>query len=643
MKPFEKLLSPKKIGSMEVPNRMVVTAAVTLTCDKHGYATENFIGYYEAKAKGGWGLIVVEDCAVAPSGKSFKLVPGLWEDGQICGHAELTRRVHRYGAKVMAQIYHCGRQTTPANIHGESPLAPTRIIDPRTGAMPREMSTDEVIAMVGKFGDAAYRAKLAGYDGVEIHGGHGYLVNEFFSHYSNKRVDQYGGNILNRCRFAQEIIRDIKGKCGEEFVVGIRISADEFVPGGLTIEDSKVIARLLEENRLDVINVSVAVNGSVQNVAAPAAVRHGVYTSLAADIKMAVNIPVIGLGRINDPFLADSVLSTGKCDFVGMLRASMADPEMPNKVKEGRIEDIITCIGCLIGCSGQLAKGQPAACIFNPAMGRETKMAIKEAKVKKSVIVVGGGVGGMAAAITAARCGHTVTLIEKGNRLGGQFYYAAIPPEKGEISAYIVQQHTQLKKLGIQILMDTEATSDLLDAMSPDIVIVATGGKPVIPPIPGSDKKHVFTALQVLEGVNLLGKRCVVIGGGLVGSETTHHLMYHGYQVNGIVEMLPVIMSDMPNNPKHFLLQDFKAASLNIYTSTLAKEIQDDALVVVKDGIELRIEADFIVAATGSKPDDKLASELESKPYKVITIGDAVQVRRAYEAIREGYEVALAL
>ena len=642
---MKQVLKPLQIGKgkLELANRFVATAAVTLTCDEKGYPTENFYSYYEGKAEGGWGLIIIEDTAVDKYGRSFTKVPGLWEDGQGDAMRELTRRVHRYDSKIFVQLYHAGRQTMPEAIWGESTTAPSRIIDPNTRAIPRAMTTQEVEAQVVKFAEAAYRAKQAGFDGVEVHAGHGYLVNEFLSHYSNKRVDKYGGNILNRCRFPLEILREIKKQCGEEFPVSMRISADEMVPGGITIEDAKVIAMLLEENGLDLINVSVAVNASVQKVTPPAAVRHGVYTDLASQIKTVAGIPVIGVGRINDPFLAEAILQSGKCDLVGMLRASMADPELPNKTKEGRYEDIRTCVGCLIGCSGHLPKGLSATCIFNPTMTRETEIPIKRAETRKTVVVIGAGVGGMEFALTAAQCGHEVTLIEKENVVGGQYRYAAIPPEKGELTAFLVWQQTQLKKAGVRVLMNTEATSSLIETMNPDVAVVATGAKPAFPPIPGINKSHVFSALQVLAGESLPGKRAVVIGGGMVGGETAHHLAQHGYQVVALVERLPEILGDMPRNPKLYLSAALKEAGTAILTAANVREITKEAVLIDKDGEEQEIPTDFVVIAAGSKSNHSLVEELKGKVETVLCLGDARQPRGALEAIHEGYELAVKL
>ncbi len=642
---MKRVFEPIRIGreKLEIPNRFAATAAVTLTCDKNGYPTEHFISYYEGKAKGGWGLIFIEDTAVDKYGRSFDRVPGLWEDGQGEAMKGLTRRVHKFGSRIFAQIYHAGRQTKPDVIDGECTIAPSRIIDPNTRATPRAMSVREIEEMVVKFGEAAYRAKQAGFDGVEVHAGHGYLVNEFLSHYSNKRVDKYGGNIRNRCRFALEILQEIKKRCGDGFPVSMRISADEKVPGGITIEDAKVIAMLLEENGLDLMNVSAAVNASVQYVTPPAAVRHGVYVDLAEEIKQVVSIPVIGVGRVNDPFLAEAVLESGKCDLVGMLRASMADPELPNKAKEGRFEDIKTCVGCLIGCSGHLAKGISATCIFNPVMTRETEIPVKEAEIKKSVAVIGAGVGGMEFAITAARCGHEVTLIEKENIPGGQYRYAAVPPEKGELTSFLVWQQTQLKKLGVRMLMNTEATASLIETLRPDVAVVAAGAKPVFPPIPGVKGPQVFTAIQVLAGEVLPGKKGIVIGGGMVGGETAYHLSSHGYQVQAIIEMLPEILGDMPRNPKIYLNKALKEAGIDILTETVVKEIAEGMVVIEADGRQQEIQTDFVVIATGSKSCGQLAEELQGKVEKVLCLGDAKQPRSALEAIHEGYELAVNL
>lgn len=632
---FKNLFTPMKIGAVEIPNRTVVTAAVALYCDDQGKATERYIAYHEAKAKGGWGLIITEDYAVDPAGKSFTCVAGLWDDSQIEGNIELTKRVHQYKSKIFAQIFHAGRQANP-EVTGMEIVAPSPIPDPMVQVTPRELTADEIHKTVEQFGNSALRAKKAGFDGVEVHGGHGYLLCEFLSAYSNKRTDKYGGSIKNRARIVEEIIADIKAKAGKDFPVSVRISADEFVPGGLTIEDTKIIASFLEKAGADMINVSVGCNGSLERVAPPAAERHGVYVNLAAEIKKVIGIPVGTAGRINSPYLAESIIASGKADFVGMLRASMADPELPRKAAEGRVDEIRQCIGCLLGCVGEIFVNRPARCVINPTLGREKEFAIKPARVKKKVLVVGGGIAGMEAAITAAQAGHEVQVTEKSGRLGGQFYYASIPPHKGELSPFINWQINQLERLKVKVLLNTETTPEFIDSQKPDSVIIATGAVPAKPPITGINKANVIPAIDILDGKNMDGSKAVVIGGGMVGAETAEHLAVHGKSVT-IVELLSDIAIDVPFSPRVYLLRELEELSIEVFVDSQVNEILDDGVKIVKDGKEKIIKSDFVVLAAGATSENKLAAELEGKPYEVSTIGDAVKARRALEAIEEGY------
>lgn len=636
---LKNLFSPIKIGNLEIANRLVVPAMVTNYCNADGTATERYIAYHEAKAKGGWGLIITEDYAVDPTGKGFSNVAGLWDDSQIVSHSELTKRIHKYQSKIFAQIYHCGRQTSQL-IAGVKPLAPSPIPCPSMQEMPHEMSLDEIRAMVEKFGDCALRAKKAGFDGVEVHGAHGYLIAQFMSPYSNKRTDLYGGSLYNRMRFALEIIKNIRAKVGKEFPVGFRISADEFVPGGRTIEDTKIIAILLEQAGIDVIHVSVGVYGSVERIVPPAAVSHGWATDFAAEIKKVVNIPVITVGRINDPLLAEGILASGKADLIGMARASLADPALPQKAAAGEYDEIVPCIGCMQGCLGFLFADQPIKCALNPTLGRESEIQIKPAETGKKVLIAGGGPAGMEAAIMAAKAGHNVQLFEKTDRLGGQFLLASIPPGKGEISAFIAWQIKQLSKLNVGVHLNTGVTEEVIESFQPDVVIVATGGKPIIPDLPGIDKPNVVTVYNVLLGKVTVGSKVVVIGGGLVGAETANHLANHGKMVT-LVEMLPEIAADELGIPRMYLLKALEAGNVTILTESTVKEILDDGVVVVKGGKEEFIKADTIVLAVGSEPENKLESILEGKQLKVIKIGDAVKVRKVLDAVAEGYEAGM--
>jgi NADPH-dependent 2,4-dienoyl-CoA reductase/sulfur reductase-like enzyme len=356
-----------------------------------------------------------------------------------------------------------------------------------------------------------------------------------------------------------------------------------------------------------------------------------------------VSIPVITVGRINDPFLTESILSSGKADFVAMGRASLADPEFPNKAAAGMLEDINYCIGCLQACIGNLFKNEPIGCLVNPLTGRETELAVRPAETKKRVFVAGGGIAGMEAAIVAAQRGHEVHLFEKTDRLGGEFILASIPPNKGEFDAFIVWQKRQIAKLGVRVHLNTELTSEAVEAEKPDAVIVATGGTPTIPNIPGVNKPNVVTAFDALSGKVAVGHKVIVIGGGMVGTETADHFANHGKEVT-IVEMLPEIATDEEAAVRLFLMRDLEKNKVKVYVNSPVKEITDDGVIVTREGREERVgPADTIILAIGAKSVNELESELSGKVERLIVVGDALKPRKALEAVEEGYKAGLAV
>jgi len=628
-----KACSPITVGNVELKNRFVVAPMVTVYCDQDGMATERFIRYHEEKAKGGWGLIIVEDYAVDPMGRGF-WTPGLWKDEQIPSHAELVRRVHDAGSKIVAQIYHCGRQTSSAII-GEQPISASPLPCPILGEVPRQLTVPEIKKIVSQFGDTALRAKKAGFDGVQVHGAHGYLIAQFMSKYSNKRYDEYGGTLENRLRFPLEIIADIRKKCGPDFLVDFRISGDEFVPGGRTIEETKLIAMQLEKQGIDMIHVSAGTYESTWAIIPPMNITNGWIVDLAAEVKKVVDIPVTTVGRINDPMLAESILASGKADLVAMGRASLADPELPKKYFEGRYDDIRPCIGCQQGCLEVLFKNEPIRCLVNPTLGFEYQDEIKKAEKPKKVIVVGAGPAGLEAARAAALTGHEVTLYEKTDRFGGQFTTAAIPPVKGDLVAYVSWAANQLEKLGVQIKMNTEFTAELCDREKPDKVIVATGAVHSRPPIPGIEGSNVVTATDVLWGRAPTGQKVVVAGGGMIGSETATYLASLGKQVT-IVEMLPEVASDEEFTRRVLMLKMFEEKHINVMTNTKITMIIDTGVQVETGPETTEIEADTVVLALGMTPENGLVEELKGKT-EVVVVGDAVKVRNALEATREGF------
>ncbi len=635
------LFQPYTIKGKTIKNRLVVPAMVANYCTPDGYATEQYIAYHETKAKGGWGLIITEDYAINPYAKGYVGVAGLWSDDQIPGHTELVKRVHAQGSTILAQIYHCGRQTN-SRIIGRAPVAPSPIPCPMNQEMPHELTVDEIHELVEQFGDTALRAKKCGFDGVEIHGGHGYLIAEFLSPYTNKRADMYGGNLQNRMRFLMEVIANVREKCGDDFILGFRISGDEHIEGGRTIADTQTIAMAVEEAGIDLIHVSVGTYGSPDApTVALYAKNHAWIVDFAEEVKKVVDIPVITVGRFNDPCLANMAIKAKKADFVAMGRGSLADPYLPKKAEEGRFDEIRQCIGCDQGCISRLNMQEKITCVLNPTLGREYELTEVAAETPKKVVVIGAGPAGLTAAAEAGKAGHDVVVLEKEHMAGGQFRLAAVPPFKGEIINFINWQLNECRKLNIPVRYNTEATVETVTAEHPDVVILAAGANPVTPPIPGIDLPNVVTAHDVLAGKTNVGFRNVVIGGGQVGAETAFHLAIQFKQVS-IVEMLPEILgTDMME--KMVMTPYLMQRQIDVHTGTKVLEIAEDHVLVSDGTNEFAIPADTVVLAIGSRPNNALKDGLEAAGLSVKTVGDAQKVGNVMAATAMGFELGRSL
>jgi len=637
------LFSPFELKGKTVKNRLTVPAMVTNYCNEDGTATERYIAYHEEKARGGWGLIITEDYAVDPLGRGFKNVAGLWDDSQIESHKELPNRVKAHGSTILAQIYHAGRQTNAGVIGAEAiPVAPSAIMCPFGTTLPRALTTAEVKEIVEKFAQTAHRAKQCGFDGVEVHGGHGYLVAGFMSLYSNKRMDEYGGNVKNRARFAVEIVEAIRAKCGDDFVIGFRISADEFVEGGRSIEETKAIVGMLEKAGIDLIHVSAGVYGSADAIVPPYYTKPAWLADFASEVKGCVNIPVISVGRINDPYIANSVIESGKADFVAMGRVSLADPAFPNKAQAGKFEQIRKCIACNHGCLGILFSDNPIKCVLNPELGNEYSGDIKKTANPGKVAIVGAGPAGLEAAIFTAKAGHDVTVFEKAETAGGQWHLAAIPPGKGDLAAFTQWQLNELTRLDVAVHFNTEITPEYFDEASFDEVIVATGATPVKPPIKGVDLPHVAFANDVLAGVSGAAMNVVVIGGGQVGAETATHLGMNLRSVT-LVEMTSAIAPEEALAPRWHLLRILDERKVNVMTDATVKEIKEGSVVVATNGADIEVPADTVLLATGSSSNHILAKQLTEKGLSVKVIGDANEVGNILAANEAGYNIAKAL
>ncbi|MGQ9681661.1 MAG: oxidoreductase [Anaerolineae bacterium] len=635
------LFQPITIGGLELTNRTVMAPMVTNYCSTDGAPTSRLMEYLGARARGGVGLLVVEASYVRPDGKGFRNELGIHSDDLIPALRELTRRVHEEGSKISIQLFHAGRQTS-STVTGEQPLAPSPLADPSSGELPRELTTAEVTALEDAFAAAARRAQAAGFDAVEVHGAHGYLVNQFLSPFSNRRTDEYGGNTHNRVRFAVNIVRKVRRAVGEGYPVFFRLSADEYVPGGITLSEAKLIAAYLQEAGVDALSVSAGNYASPGLIIIPTMdLDPGLFVPLAAGVKQAVSLPVIAVGRLHDPMLAAQVIAEGSADLVALGRALLTDPDWVRKAERGDIDDIRPCISCNQACIANLLSGQPITCLLNPACGREQELAVRPAGERRRVVVVGGGPAGLEAARVAAERGHSVTLFEEHARLGGEFAIAAFTPRKEELSDALRWMIRAACNAGVDVRAGERATAGRVLQERPDAVIVATGGRPKPADVAGLRDERTHLAREVLMGAVAPGRRVLVAGGGGVGLATAELLAQGDRQVT-IVEQLEAVGADLSADRRYWLLADLVEHNVGILTHTSIRGASDGGVLVSHDGHEERLGPfDDFVVALGYEGDTRLQRELAGRVPEVYAIGDAVEPRSAVEAIREGAEVAL--
>ena len=640
------LFTPAKIGNCVIPNRLIVPAMVMNLCTEDGMITERYIKYIEEKAKGGWGMVITEDYAVNENAKGYKFIPGLYNDEQIEGNRKLTETVHKYDTKLFCQMYHPGRQSKHDVNGNVQPLAPSAIKDPFCMDLPREITVDEIHQIVKDFGSTAKRAKAAGFDGIEIHAAHGYLISEFLSPFTNKRVDEYGGCFENRTRILDEIYACIRENVGRDFPVQVRISANEYLLGGRTEADTYELVRHLDELGVDAIHVSNGMYASpvIRQIIAPMYTEHAFNMDTAEQVKKLVSCPVIVTNRINDPKMADTILKMGKADFIGMGRGSLADPYLPAKAKAGQFENIRYCIGCLQGCEAGLLAGTCATCLVNPRVGREYEDPMEKTADPKKVMVIGGGPAGLIAAETAAKIGHDVTVYEAGSWLGGQFRSAAFPPGKGELSTFVSSLRKSLIDLKVPVKMGVEVTEEMIRDEKPDAVIIATGAKPLTPPIKGMDGSNVVNAEDVLLGKKDVNPGPVVVcGGGEVGGETAHFLTQSCQDIT-LVEMRDDILIDMFPLMKMQLMEYIRDAGIKVLTGAKVAEITESGVSYTdSEGNLHSLPAATVVSAFGYKAYNPLEEAARKYCDNVKVVGCAVKAGNALVAVREGYEAALAL
>lgn len=631
--PLTHLFTPLTINSLRLRNRINMAPMVTNYATARGEITDRAIAYYAARAHGGAGLITLEATVVSPEGRSFTHNICLHDDLYVPGLRRLADAVHAGGGAISVELYHAGRRTTAA-IARYHPVGPSPI-PAKGGEVPWELSEADIARVVRDFAEAARRGQEAGCDAVTVHAAHGYLIASFLSPHSNKRRDAYGGTLLNRARFGLEVIEAVRVAVGTDYPVLCRLTGSEYLEDGFQLAEARQVAQWYEAAGVDAFDISAGAIETAYMANPYMMFPRGLLVPLAAGVKEVVSVPVFAVGRINDPLLAEKVLAEGSADAITLGRALIADPEFPNKAREGRLGDIRPCIACNQGCIDRLQPQLDVACLANPEAGREQYLALFPAPKPKNVLVVGGGLAGMEAAWVARQRGHAVELHERADRLGGQFRLAAAAPGKDEALNLVEFLERQVRQSGVAVHLGSELSEAELDRRAPDAVVVATGARPATLPLPGIER--CLSAWEVLAGKVTAGQRVVVIGGGQVGCETAEYLADQGRSVT-ILELLPEVAGDMGLRTREPFVQQLIALGVDIITKAMVTSVGEREVAFDRAGLpEKLIDVDGVVLAIGSTADGSLARALTGKTYQVIAVGDCVKARRGLEAIHEGY------
>ena len=622
---YPTMFSPIQIGTVTVPNRFVVPPMGNNFANTDGTLSDRSAAYYEARAKGGFGLITIESTVVYSEAKGGPRKPCLFTDDTVDSFKRTIDRCHRYGAKVSIQLQHAGPE-------GNSKLTgfPLKAASPMAshcgGEIPEAMPTEEVYRLIECYGDAAARAQKAGVDMVEVHCAHGYLVSTFISARTNKRTDEFGGCFENRMRLPRLIIENIRKKTGGNLPILCRINARDEGEGGVTVQDAAVIASYLEQEcGVNAIHVSRSIHLHDEFMWAPNNTHGGFNADLVTEIKKAVSVPVITVGRYTEPQYAEILVREGRADLVAFGRQSIADPELPLKARTGQLETLTPCIACLLGCVPNMLAGRPITCAMNPTVGREAE--IVPAEVSKRVVVIGGGPGGLYAAWMCAKRGHQVTLLEKSEELGGHLLVASYPPAKGEIAPAIRSLIVRCRQAGVDIHTGTAATPELIRQLAPEAAIVATGSTPLVLPIPGLADCGYINAEDMLTGKQNVGKKVLIVGGGMVGAEAAEHLAERGHLCD-IVEMKPVVGEDIMPEPRKYIMASLEHHKVGQITNAKVSQFFTDGVRYTStvDGTEGELRGyDNIVLAMGYRSNNPLEEPLKALVPQVFVIGEARQ------------------
>ncbi len=643
---YPNLFKEGNFGALSLKNRVIMPAMGTFLASADGEVTERQIAYFEARAKGGVGLIITEVTAVDYElGRCGPMHPRLDDVRYVPMMTRLADAVHKYGTRVFMQLSHAGRQTNASLTGGRQAVAPSAVPCEMIGETPRALTTEEIKELIAKYINGAVICQMAEIDGVELHGAHGYLINQFLSQKTNLRTDEYGGDFEGRMRFAKEIIEGIKRECGAAYPVIIRLSIDEFVDGGITPEAGVRIASYMEKIGADAINVSSGTYDSLQTLIEPTSFAQGWRVYLAEAVKKEVKIPVITAGVIREPDFAEAILAGNKADFVAIGRGQIADPEWCSKAASGRAAEIRKCISCL-HCLDRVLARTHIGCAVNVKAGRELDFKeLKKNGDRRKVVVIGGGPGGMEAARILALRDFNVLLLEKEARLGGQLNYGNRPVGKDKLTWFIEYMEQRFPQLNVDVRLGVAATAEMIRAENPHAVFVATGASPIIPNIEGVNGENVFDAHTALVNSDTIrGQSVAVIGAGMTGCEIAELLALNNNQVH-LVELLPDVVTGAGPLDKMDMTQRLNEAGVDIHMEHKLLRIDGNKIDIeaVSTGEKRYIEVDKVVLSLGVASDRRLYDEIREAYDHVCLLGDAISPRKIVNAVKEGFEKAVLL
>ncbi|MHA1654524.1 MAG: oxidoreductase [Candidatus Thorarchaeota archaeon] len=628
-------MEPVQIGKLELKNRLVMLAIHLGYCE-HGEVSEKLVRFYHERARHGPGLIIVGGCYTEHLGMSLPSMIGISEDKHIEGLSRLVDTIHSSGVPVAAQLYHAGRYAHSL-VLGEQAVSASPVPSRLTRETPRALSVEEIRQTVENFGRAAARAKKAGFDAVEILGSAGYLINQFLAPCTNKREDKYGGDLKNRARFPLEVIRAVRKAVGRDFPVLYRISGEDFVEDGLTLDDNKILAPMFQKAGVDCFNVT----GGWHEARVPQItmdVPRGHYAYLAEGIAEVVTVPVIACNRINSPTVAERILARGKVQLIGMSRAFIADPEVTAKIRDGRHRDIRPCIGCNQGCLDRVFMMGAVTCAINPLAGYEEQRQVGPPGEGR-IAVVGGGPAGMEISRVLALRGFSVALYEAKQGLGGGLRLAAKAPGRGEFAAYVSHMWITLQSLGVDVHLGEFVTANQLEDAGFDHVICTTGLMPSVPPIDGAESSNVTSAQEVIENGVTIGDRVVIVGGGMLGCYAALCVSRQARRVD-IIEKSNAIGMGIGRSTRWVILKMLRERGVDMYTGMNVIQVTQDYVVVGRNGDSELFPASVVVLASPPVPNRRLAEQLQSAGVDVSVAGGAAGTGDLLETVHSAFSFA---